>query len=508
MKSQTENPNILLVNPPVNRLCDVATNYFPLGLGYLAAMTNRMGFRTSIYNAELETRTLPFPYNRRRIMNHRLFIEALRNDSHFVWEEFRGIVKRLKPSIVGFSCTSASILPCLKMAEESKVVSNCITVFGGMHPTILPEETARSGGVDYIIAGDAEKSFPSFVEALTQGEDPLKVPGVGRYLDTGFQFTPPEPLEQDINRFPFPDREVLVNIESHKKHLDAVVTSRGCPYECTFCSGRNLTGGGVRYRSVESVVDEMKEVMERYQMKHIMFYDDALLIHKKRMIKICLEILNQKVKVTWGGFTRADSVDPEILGLMKESGCTYLGIGVESGSDRVLKKIKKGYTREQAIDGVQLIKKSGIDVSINMIIGFPFERAEDIQDSISLIEELHVPTNINTFTPYPKTELFEECVSRGLIQKGIDWSSISQHSPYNEFVQEIAPEDYRVLLKRMIFVADRIHMERNRGNTARLIRGWRGTVGEIWQKEKQNPLHFIRTLLLRALRLIRTTLRT
>ena len=499
--------NILLVNPPVNRLCDIVTNYFPLGLGYLAAITNRMGFPTAIYNAELETRRLPYPYNRRRIMNHRLFIQALEKDSHFVWQEFREVLKRLMPSVVGFSCTSASILPCLKMAEESKRISNSITVFGGMHPTILPEETARSKLVDYIIIGEAERSFPSFIEALSQRENPFQVPGVGGCGGTGFHLNPPKPVEQNIDCFPFPDREAIVNLKSHRNYFEAMMASRGCPYQCTFCSGRNLTGGKIRYRSIESVVEEMKELMHRYQMKHIMFYDDAFLIHKNRVIKLCQEILNQKMKVTWGGFTRADSVDPDILALMRESGCNYLGIGVESGSDRILEKIKKGYTRKQAIEGVQLIKRSGIEVSINMIIGFPFERAEDIRDSISLIEELDVPTNINTFTPYPKTELFEECLQRGLLNQEIDWSSISQHSPYNEFVQEVKPEVYRKLLEEMLSVADRIQVQRNRDSTFHLIKSYRRTLEKVWCEEKHHPLKFVQTILMRGLRLVRTSLR-
>jgi radical SAM superfamily enzyme YgiQ (UPF0313 family) len=139
---------------------------------------------------------------------------------------------------------------------------------------------------------------------------------------------------------------------------------------------------------------------------------------------------------------------------MKESGCVYIGMGVESGSDRTLTKIKKGYTRAQAIKGVNLTKESGISVAMNIIIGFPFETAKDIHESISLIEELDVPTNVNTFTPYPGSEIFNECVRLGLIKDEIDWSRISQHSPYNAFVSEMSEDTYRVFLDYMVLIAD------------------------------------------------------
>jgi uncharacterized radical SAM superfamily protein len=448
-------PRILLINPPVNRLCDVAQNYFPLSLGYIAAVAKEQGFEVSIYNAEIETEPMPVSTNRLRIDNHRLFATALQDDSHRVWKEYREVLSRYKPDIVGFTVTSATVMSALKMAREAKDTCHATVIFGGMHPTILPEQTARAMGVDYIIVGDGEKSFSALLESLSKQKDPFSLPGVGGVKEGRFHLNAAAPLI-DIKSLPFPDRDVLIDFEKHRPFLYAVITSRGCPYQCTFCSGRKITEARVRFRPVEDVIEEIQLLRDRYGTSHIVFYDDSLVLNKTRMVDLCNSIIKRELNITWAAFTRVDSLDEELLSVMKESGCTYLGLGVESGSERTLALIKKGYTRAQVVKGVDLIKKSGIAPAMNIIIGFPFEREKDIQDSIDLIEELGIATNVNTFTPYPGSELYDECVRLGLIADTVDWMHISQHSPYNAFVHEISVDRYRELLDKMLGIADRI----------------------------------------------------
>lgn len=450
--------DILLVNPPVNRLCDISSNYFPLGIGYLSAITNGLGFKTSIYNAELDNRSLPIRTNRRRLHNHCLFVKALSNDNHPVWQEYRDILTQFKPKIVGFSCTSASIIPCIKMAEDAKRLIGAKTIFGGMHPTILPEETAKNNAVDYVVAGEAERSFPALVKAILEKKDIFSISGVGTVKNQKFRMSVPETLIQDIERFPFPDRDNLLFMDKHKYHLQAFISSRGCPYNCTFCSGRHMHKASMRYRSLEKILEEINFLKEKYGVTTINFYDDFLISNKNRITKLCQMMIERKIGLNWSAFSRVDAVDDELLKLMKESGCIALGMGVESGSNRVLHKIKKGYKREDTIRGVNLVKDSGIAAEITMMIGFPFETEEDIKDSIDLIEELDVPTNVNTFTPYPGSEVFEESVKLGLIEDKIDWSRVSQHSPYNLFIKEIPQERYKDLLDEMIEVADNVTM--------------------------------------------------
>jgi anaerobic magnesium-protoporphyrin IX monomethyl ester cyclase len=447
---------ILLVNPPVNRLCGFEMNYYPLGLGYLAAQLKGLGHEVRIYNAETSAGQATAVSNRDRIGNHRLFVEALENREHEVWKEFRQVLDQVKPTLVGFSCTSASILPCLIMAQQAKELCGATTIFGGMHPTLLPQETAASEWVDYVLTGEAEDSLCELVTALGQGSELDGIPGLGRFVGDEFRYREPLPLPADLDRFAFPDRDVVLLPERNNRHLNSIVSSRGCPYPCTYCAGRAIHCGQVRYRNLESIVAEMRLLRDRYGFDHVRFYDDAFVLKRERIVALCRLLIKADLGMTWGAFTRADSVDRELLALMSRSGCVFLGVGVESGSDRVLKAIRKGYSREQALAAIRWIKDAGIDVGISIMVGLPMETDDDIRQTISLIDELQVPTNVNTFTPYPGSQLHEECVRRGLLEDGIDWAWASQHSPNKSYIAEIPLDRYLVLFDEMLTVADRI----------------------------------------------------
>jgi len=452
--------SVLLVYPPVNRLYDLRSNYFPLGLGYLAAIANQAGIPTKIYNAEREVHASDQPTffsNRSRFNRHELFKKALKDDTHRVWMEFKHHITEIKPRVIGFSCTSSSLLSCLKMAKMAKEICSPIVVFGGVHPTICPEETAQYDNVDYIVGGNAEPVFNILMSSLLNGKSVRSLPGVGGRINGDYFFNDPQPDVEDLDIYPFPDRDSLVDFEISRKRFGAIIASRGCPFQCTFCSGASLTKRKVRYRSVTEIVREMNHLKNKYEMEFVQFYDDAFGINKLKIQELCKEIRNKCDGIMWGAFVRADTLDKETLNIMRDSGCVSLGVGVESGSTNILKRIRKGYSREQALSGIEMIKKSGISVTMNIMIGFPFETSKDIRESISLIKKLRIMTNVNTFTPYPQTELYDECVRRGLIKGSLDWATISQHSLANEFIDEISHQEYRELLNEMLDVADGIN---------------------------------------------------
>ncbi len=445
---------ILLVYPPVNRLCNMNSNFFPLGLGYLSAMLKAGGHAVRIYNAELETEPFAPPTNISRLENHRLFVDALQDDDHRVWREFRTVLNDRPPDMIGFSCTSASVMPCLKMAALAKDTTDARIVFGGMHPTILPESTARYPQVDYIVAGEAEHTLVMLADALEQKQDPFFIDGVGAVVDDQVVFKRPRPVIRDLAALPFPNREDLVAFEKHAPFLQAMVTSRGCPYQCTFCSGREITDGITRYLPVEYVAGEMTHLHDRFGVRHFSFYDDTLLTHARRTRALCRAIADLPFEVRWSGFTRVDLVNADILEQVKASGCYSLGIGVEHASDAILARIRKGYARKQIVTGIEAIKAAGIQVSMNLMTGFPFETEADMQCNIDLIRELGIPANINTFTPYPQSPIYAEGLREGWIDTPIDWGKHSQHSLYNNFTRRIAPGRYRELLYAMAQTAD------------------------------------------------------
>lgn len=447
--------DVLLVNPPVNRLCGLTSNYFPLGTAYIAATSKRMGLSVIQYNAEFEREPSQGMLTSDRIHSHNNFINSLSNEDHRVWQEYKQIVEKYRPRIVGFSCTSASIMPCIKMAGMAKDICGATSVFGGMHPTILPEETAAYPVVDYIQIGEGEATFPLLAQAILNGTSKDNIPGVG-YWDEGLiHLTPSAPLKRNLDSLPLPDWESMIFLEEHKPSLGGIITSRGCPFKCTFCSGRKMHQGRTRYRSIDSVFEETMILQERFGVSHITYFDDCFALKKQRVAELCNKLIEHKSKATWGAFTRADVVESDLLQLMKKSGCTFLGVGVESGSDNTLKEIRKGYTREKALAGVKKIKDAGIHVGMNIIVGMPNETRQDILDTISLIKELDVPTNVNTFTPYPGSPLYDECAKLGLIDDKIDWTLVSQHSPYNNFIYNISEDEYRELLAKMLQAADK-----------------------------------------------------
>ncbi|OGV53678.1 MAG: hypothetical protein A2X49_16145 [Lentisphaerae bacterium GWF2_52_8] len=477
---------ILLVNPPVNRLCEVSANYYPLGLGYLSSCLREAGFESLIYNAEFKAKPFPERTAAERMEAHSRFITSLNNDSHEVWLEYLEVLKKEKPDAVGFSCTSATIIPCLKMAKWAKE-HGASTIFGGVHPSILPQETLNNDCIDYILTGEAEKTLPAIMRALKKGVRPEGVPGAGWKGESGLVLIPPEEPSRDMDSLPLPDKDHIVDRESQISLFGGILSSRGCPFKCRFCSGRSMHKGIVRYRKLESVLDEMAGINKKFGLSRVQFFDDSFLLNKKRAFEFCDKISESGLSMRWSAFTRCDSVTPEILLRLKAAGCRYLGCGVESGSDRTLSKIAKGYTRADAIAGMRAIRNSGIALSMNIIIGFPFETVEDVKESISLIRELKVPTNVNTFTPYPGSEIFEEMMASGDFTGKIDWGRMSQHSHYNEFHREMDRTTYTSLLEEMLAAAEEARATYQREVDSKLST----TFADWWDASGANPFKFL-----------------
>ena len=186
----------------------------------------------------------------------------------------------------------------------------------------------------------------------------------------------------------------------------------------------------MRYRSPEKVVDEIKYVHKIFGTRTFRFEDDSFTLNKEYVTKICELLIKEKLGITWACETRADTITGDVAKIMKAAGCQSVDIGVESGDEETLKRIKKGITIKQAKDAIKTLKESGIDAATLFVIGFPWEDEEKIKSTVSLMEELDTfYANYAIATPYPGTELYNICVSEGLIPKDINWSTFFQQSP-------------------------------------------------------------------------------
>ena len=221
-----------------------------------------------------------------------------------------------------------------------------------------------------------------------------------------------------------------------------MIVSRGCPLRCTFCSSRLFWKKRFRVRSEKNIINEIKSLKERYGTNYIMFWDDSFSISKPLIMKYCDALIASGLNVTWQTATRADLVDDELLRKMKKAGCVKLNIGVETGSPRMQKAIRKDVTNDIIKDAYRMIQSNGIAAGAFFMAGFPDETLEDLEQTWELMKELKIDeVAFNIFDPMPGSELLERCVELGLVLEKPDWSSF-RFWPDNYFVRNMSHEEF------------------------------------------------------------------
>jgi radical SAM superfamily enzyme YgiQ (UPF0313 family) len=238
--------------------------------------------------------------------------------------------------------------------------------------------------------------------------------------------------------------------------MGALTTSRGCAYKCGYCSAASTWTRKVRTHSVDRAIAEIREIVEKYGTRTIYFWDDSFTVNRKRILELCQALLDSKLDILWSCTTRVDLVDDDLLAAMKLAGCVRIDLGVESGSDRILKLIDKGITVEKIKWAVDLIHKHKIQISAFFMAGFPEETEEDLVQTRELMKSLGVETMcLSIFTPYPDTALYDKAHSLGLIPEVTDWTDFDHHSPENFFMANIKRDVFEKRVLEMVDIADR-----------------------------------------------------
>ncbi|MBI4162426.1 MAG: radical SAM protein [Candidatus Aenigmarchaeota archaeon] len=436
---------ILLINPPWYRLFGEELDAFPLGLSYLGGVLEKNGFHVCIYNADHDKGAISDMSGGEMMEHHKRYLEILSDLSDPIWDEVRKVVKEQNPDIVGINVWTPKLGSALNVARICKEFNpNTKIIFGGVHATIMPDDVLKSPYVDIAVRMEGELTMVEVAQKI-QAEEPLdNVLGISFKKENSIVSNDNRPFIENLDDIPFPARHLLLDRETyHSNAFGKIFASRGCPYQCNYCGSNKIWTRKVRYRSPKNVVDEMEYVKKEYGSTHFVFEDDLLTINKKFLTAICDELIERKLDVEWSCETRANLVFDDLIKKMKQAGCTGIVVGIESGSAKILKDIKKGIVPEQIYNAAKIIKDNGVIYSAFFMMGFPTETKEDIMETVKVMKETQ-PFNavLSVLTPYPDSEIYYQCLEMGLLPKDIDWSRFYHQSPDNFFMKYMTKQEF------------------------------------------------------------------
>lgn len=332
------------------------------------------------------------------------------------------------PRVFGISAMTTNINKAYKISKIIKEIDkNAIVIMGGIHPTVAPEEVLKNGYIDFVVRGEGEKATLALLQEIkgdNKNFDSIK--GIS-YLNEASEIThnqeDPVPFDVDeLSIFPYEF------FDEKYYDLGFILTSRGCPFNCIFCSQRVITKGKYRYRNNDLVIAELDYLINKRGQKSITFFDDFFTGNKKRVFELCKLIRDNELhkKCSFGVQTRGDSIDKEILEEMKRSGFNNLMFGFETASNHLMKVINKKETVEDNINAIKLAKELGFVTEATFIFGFPEESYEDRIKALLIAKEVGLDrARFNIATPYPGTEFYQIALSQNKLNQEEEWSNFN-----------------------------------------------------------------------------------
>ena len=398
--------SIFLANAPYSleerygKLASVGATLPHLGLLMLAAVLRKAGYRVQILDAAAQSTG---------------------------YEDTLTEAKKFQPDIIALTAVTPSIIKTVKLASMMKETFPSIPiVIGGPHFTAVPEQTLSDYPVfDYGVVGEGEETIIELVEALSAGKTPSNISGLAFRRNGKVRFLPRRPPIKDLDSLPFPAWELLDGFPSRYhpalfkyKQLPSthIISARGCPNKCIFCD-TSVFSRQIRFHSAEYVLEMIGYLKKNFGIKEIIFEDDQFLINKTRVARICEGILKAQWNISWSCSGRVNSVtNPELLNLMKRSGCWQISYGIESGNQKILDFAKKAITINQIEKAVRMTQEAGILSKGYFIFGLPYETEETMKNTIRFARR--IPLNdisAFTLTPFPGSEMYDIAKQHGTI---------------------------------------------------------------------------------------------
>ena len=339
---------------------------------------------------------------------------TLANFSGHDWKQVRQALKKLHPALVGISQFTHNRVDSLRLAQLAKELDpGCRVVLGGPHAThACLEILADQPAVDAVVLGEGEETLKELLEVVAAGGSLASVAGIA-YREAGEPVrSAPRAAIEDLDALPIVGTRIGASIGvDYRRQLEFIITSRGCPASCLFCSSPLFWGKGVRFRSPASVVAELRTLRERYGLVYFSFRDDTFTADRGRVLEICRLLEAARLGILWNCQSRVTAVDEEMLIAMKRAGCECIQFGVESGSPAVLKALGKRITPADVERAADAVRRVGINLSIYLITGVPGEAESDLQETVRLIGRIRPQDGqVSPLVYYPGTQLFARAV--------------------------------------------------------------------------------------------------
>ncbi|MFX0000591.1 MAG: B12-binding domain-containing radical SAM protein [Candidatus Hodarchaeota archaeon] len=399
--------DIILINPHQKKRITIGSYRdkikFPvLSLLSLASYLEKVGFKVEILDLNL------------KLLKNKTIIQ---------------IIKDKNPIIIGITSITASIYEAYRLARLIKSCFNIPLVIGGPHATFADEEILNESKFDIVVRGEGEETLIEIVKTIKENGNLENIKGISYKKDGKIIKNESREFISNLNKLPFPARH-LVPIDKYRTHAFTIMTSRGCPFGCSFCQVPGKDGLKWRYRSATNILEEIKEILKRNpnvkkvsgpegKRPIIFFVDDNFMVSIKRIEEICSKIIDEGIKIYWDSNARVDTIaniSEELLDLLKKSGCLHLFLGVESGSEKTLKSYKKQIKKMDALKAAERLKRKGIYFTGAFMLGYIQETKSDLNATIQFAKKME-PTiaAFRILIPLPGTKIYEQYVKEDLI---------------------------------------------------------------------------------------------
>jgi pyruvate-formate lyase-activating enzyme len=482
--NSTVRPKILFVQPPFYRLFGsrFALNKYPLGLAYLAGVVlDQTSWDAAVYNADFH----PAGRQPARVRDltgpgFRSYQASLQDCSAAIWAEVRGKLAEHMPDVVGITATTPTFAPARIVAALAKEINpDCVVVCGGPHASIVGARILDDPSIDVAVHGEGEQTIVELLRGLEIGAGLLGIHGTSIRHESRIVRQSARAYLPDLDALCIPHEiapRVLVDCEKYPRtSFRSIFATRGCPFHCLFCGSREVWSRRPRLRSPASVVREIQG-LQRLGLKRIQFEDDTFGTSREHIRDLCRAIRRDCPGIQWSCEIHANLVDADTVSQMKSAGCHCIAVGVESGSNEILRQMRKGTTLERSLEACRLIRAAGVELMAFFLVGYPQETEASLAATVRAMRATGADELCySIFTPYPHTEAWEVCRQKGLVSDDCDVSLYNHQSPENHFCAEIAPARFRTLAARIERLVDRHNAWRRWGvKWKRLMRRFSG----------------------------------